>query len=59
MMKKLSQEQGGYLEGRQILDGIILSHEAIHSLKFNKTPSMMMNMDMSKAYDQVSWTFLQ
>jgi hypothetical protein len=47
------------VEGKQILDGIIVSHEAIHSLKVNKAQGMMMNMDMSKAYDQVRWTFLQ
>eukprot|EP00253_Pinus_taeda_P031159 PITA_31159 len=32
----ISQEQSGYVEGRQILDGIILTHEIIHSLKHNK-----------------------
>jgi len=34
-------EQGGYIEGRQIIDGIIVSHEAIHSLKFTKKPGML------------------
>ena len=29
----ISPEQAGFVEGRQILDGIILVHEAIHSLK--------------------------
>lgn len=29
----LSPEQFGYIEGRQITDGIILTHEIIHSLK--------------------------
>eukprot|EP00253_Pinus_taeda_P012529 PITA_12529 len=29
-------EQSGYVEGRQILDGIILTHEIIHSLKHSK-----------------------
>jgi len=32
----ISPEQSGYLEGRQILDGIILKHEIIHSLKHSK-----------------------
>jgi hypothetical protein len=29
----ISPEQGGFVEGRQILDGIIVAHETIHSLK--------------------------
>ena len=29
----ISSEQAGFVEGRQILDGIILVHETIHSLK--------------------------
>lgn len=32
----ISPEQLGYVEGRQILDGIILMHEIIHSLKHSK-----------------------
>ena len=29
----ISPEQSGFVEGRQILDGVILVHEVIHSLK--------------------------
>lgn len=36
-------EQKGYVEGRQILDGIILSHEVIHSLKILKKLGMIPN----------------
>jgi hypothetical protein len=35
-----SQEQGGYNEGWKIMDGIIIVHEVIHSLKLTK------NLDM-------------
>jgi hypothetical protein len=54
----ISQEQGGFVEGRKILDGIIVSHEAIHSLKVSKKVGMMMKLDMSKAYDRMNWDFL-
>jgi hypothetical protein len=40
MNKIISSEQGGFVEGLQILDGIILAHESIHSLKLSK------NLDM-------------
>eukprot|EP00253_Pinus_taeda_P020347 PITA_20347 len=34
----ISPEKSGYVEGRQIMDGIILTHEIIHSLKQSKHP---------------------
>ena len=34
----ISQEQTGYVEGRQIMDGIILTHEVIHTLRSSKRP---------------------
>ena len=55
----ISQEQAGFVEGRQILDGIILVHETIHSLKVTKTPGMLLKRDLSKAYDKLNWKFLE
>ena len=46
-------EQIGYVEGRQILDGIILSHEVIRSLK------ILEKLDLSKAFDKLSWTYIK
>ena len=43
----------GLVEGRHILDGIILAHEMIHSLKKMKTPGMLLKVDLAKAYDKV------
>ena len=37
----ISPEQSGYVEGCQILDGIILTHEIIHSLKQRKKLGML------------------
>eukprot|EP00253_Pinus_taeda_P023386 PITA_23386 len=51
-------EQTGYVEGRQIMDGIILSKEVIHSLKILKKPSMIMKLDLSKAFDKLSWEYI-
>jgi hypothetical protein len=33
----ISPEKTGYVEGRKIIDGIILSHEVIHTLKHQET----------------------
>eukprot|EP00253_Pinus_taeda_P007787 PITA_07787 len=55
----ISPEQSGYVEGRQITDGIILTHEIIHSLKQSKRPGMLLKIDLSKAFDSISWEYMQ
>jgi hypothetical protein len=55
----ISKEQAGYVEGRQIMDSVILAHEVIHSLKSTKTPGMLIKLDLSKAFDKASWQYLR
>eukprot|EP00253_Pinus_taeda_P008595 PITA_08595 len=55
----ISPEQSGYVEGRQITDGIILTHEIIHSLKHSKKPGMLLKIDLSKAFDSISWEYME
>lgn len=55
----ISPEQSGYVEGRQILDDIILTHEIIHSLKHSKQAGMILKIDLSKAFDKLSWIYIQ
>jgi hypothetical protein len=50
----ISLEQSRYVEGRHILDNIILAHELIHSLHSTKSPSMLLKLDLSKAFDKLS-----
>ena len=52
-------KQTGYMEGRQILGGIILTHEIIHSLKQNKKAGMLLKIDLSKAFNKLSWNYIQ
>ena len=33
--------------------------ELIHSLKINKTPSMLIKLDMSKAFDKINWQYIR
>jgi hypothetical protein len=54
----ISQEQSCYVEGRQILDSNILSHELIHSLNYSKKLGMLIKMDISKAFDSLSWDYI-
>ena len=54
----VTKEQSGFVEGRHILDGIILVHEVIHSVKVSKKPSMLLKLDISKDYEKLSWQFM-
>eukprot|EP00253_Pinus_taeda_P020401 PITA_20401 len=55
----ISLEQSGYVEGRQITDGIILTHEIIHSLKTSKKQGMLLKLDLSKDFDSLSWNYME
>ena len=55
----ISVEQSGFVEGRQILDGILLVNEVAHSLRTTRKPGMMLKIDMAKAFDKLSWSFIR
>eukprot|EP00253_Pinus_taeda_P035962 PITA_35962 len=57
--KLISPEQTGFVEGRQILDGLVVTQEVIHSMKTKKQKGMMIKLDLLKAYDRVSWQYLE
>eukprot|EP00253_Pinus_taeda_P009736 PITA_09736 len=55
----VSEEQTGYVEGRQILNNIIQSHEVVHYLETNKQAGMTIQLDIAKAYDKLSWSYIR
>ena len=55
----ISKEKIGYVEARQILDNIILTQELIHYVKLNHTPRMLIKLDMSKAFEKISWQYIR
>jgi len=55
----ISEEQSGYLEGRQILDNILLAQEMVHTLQTRKKAGMLMQLDLSKAFDKFNWKYLE
>ena len=60
-LPKLTLEnQAAFLRGRSITDHILICHEALHSFKKKKQKSgyLMVKTDLSKAFDQVKWSFL-
>ena len=57
--KIISMAQGAFVYGRQILDGVLIANECIHSRKKEKRPGLICKLDLEKAYDRVDWDFLQ
>lgn len=55
----ISPKQTGFVEGRQIIDGLVVSQEVVHSLKIKKEAGMMLKLDLSKAYDCRNWDYLK
>eukprot|EP00253_Pinus_taeda_P029015 PITA_29015 len=48
-----------FVEGRQILDGLVVTQEVIHTIKEKKQKGMMIKLDLSKAYDRLNWKYLK
>ena len=50
----ISSNQGGFVEGRHILDNVIQVQETIHSSKQRKEKGMLIKLDMANAFDRVN-----
>ncbi|GAA0160574.1 reverse transcriptase [Lithospermum erythrorhizon] len=58
--KLISEVQAGFVKGRLIQDNILLAQELIHHIdKGSKAGNVILNLDMSKAFDKLSWSFLE
>ena len=56
--KVVSKAQGAFVEGRQILDVVLIANEAIDSILKNNGCAILCKLDIEKAYDHVDWSFL-
>jgi hypothetical protein len=59
LSRTLSEEQFGFLKGRQIIDAIGTAKECLHSIKEKKLQALILKIDLKKAYDNISWDFLR
>ena len=50
--------QSAFIEGRQILDGALIAGELIETYKRKKEKAAILKLDFHKAFDCVSWKFL-
>ena len=56
--KVVSKAQGAFVEGRQILDAVLIANEAIDAILKNNECGILCKLDIEKAYDHVDWSFL-
>ena len=54
LKKVVSKAQGAFMKGRQILDAMLITNEAIDSILKNNENSIMCKLDIEKAYDNVN-----
>ena len=59
LSQPISSEQFGFLEGRQIHEAIGVAQEGLHSMKVQKQKGAVIKIDLSKAYDRVSWLYIR
>lgn len=62
MPELIALTQSSFIRGRSTQDNTLLMQEILHSLqskKKNKVGCMVMKLDLEKAYDRVSWSFLE
>jgi hypothetical protein len=55
----LSQNQTAFVKGRYILKSVVAAHEISHAAMRAGDKGLILKLDYEKAYDRVSWDFLQ
>ena len=54
----IDERQTAFIKDRHILHGTLILNEAIEEAKRSKKPALVFKVDFAKAYDSVSWNFL-
>ncbi|XP_059315804.1 uncharacterized protein LOC132066519 [Lycium ferocissimum] len=55
----ISPHQAGFVKGRSIIENVLLTQEIVTDIrKRGKPANLVLKLDMAKAYDRVSWSFL-
>jgi len=57
--KIISSSQTAFIKGRYIVDGAVMLHEIVHELQTKKQRGVIFKIDFEKAYDSVSWDFVE
>jgi len=55
----IATNQTAFIKGRYILQSVVAAHEIIHEVHRKKESGVVLKLDYEKAYDRVSWNFLE
>ena len=58
MSSLIQPSQSAFVEGRQIMDSILIANEVIDSMKKSTKGGLILKLDFEKAFDSVDWNFL-
>lgn len=59
LSRNISPQQFSFLEDRQIHEAIGAAQEALHSIRCKHLKSIILKIDLSKAFDRVSWLYIK
>jgi Reverse transcriptase (RNA-dependent DNA polymerase) len=59
MSQLVDPSQTVFLQGRYILDKILVAHEIIHYSKVHKEKDLVLIVNFEKAYNKVNWNFIK
>ncbi|VFQ93968.1 unnamed protein product [Cuscuta campestris] len=55
----ISEEQGAYVPGREIMDKILITKELVHHINRKAHGgNLIVKLDMAKAFDKLKWSYL-
>ncbi|RVW90113.1 Transposon TX1 uncharacterized 149 kDa protein [Vitis vinifera] len=58
MGEVISDSQQAFIQGRQILDDVLIANEALDSRLKDNVSGLLLKLDIEKAFDHVNWNFL-
>ena len=56
--KTIHSTQGAFVQGRQILNAVLIVNEIVDEKRRSGEEGVVLKIDFEKAYDHVSWDFL-
>jgi hypothetical protein len=54
----VAKEQSAFIQGRYLLESVVIVHEVVHSLHKSNDPGVIIKLNYEKAYDRVNLDFL-